>query len=127
MLTGKRLAKAKRQYRGRVRFGAELLDSKYVARGWRKKVYASVLTMQYPTTCIVGQAFGNFFDGLKRLGLGTLLTSEERQAGWRYGFNLPIREQHWCGHKNYQRWSLLAEAWRNRLARDARVRKSHHA
>lgn len=120
MLTGQRLARVKRQYRERVREGVKILDSKHAARGWRKRVNADSLAMQYPSACALGQAFGDFFDGLKRIGLGDLIESEERESGWRFGFNLPKAEQRWHGYNSYERWSLLAEAWRNRLARDAR-------
>lgn len=51
----------------RVQRGAALLDR--VDPSWRPKVKRSELNLSSPDHCIVGQVFGGYNDGLKRLGL----------------------------------------------------------
>lgn len=63
----------------RVAKGVELLDDK--VPGWRDRVNATV-SVASTSNCILGQLYGNYWTGTRRLGIGGFFGS-----GADYGFN----------------------------------------
>ena len=63
-----------------VRAGMGLMDQ--ADPDWDKRVDLAILSIQSPSRCALGQAFGSFFDGLKRLQIA-------HSSAASYGFSLP--------------------------------------
>lgn len=89
----------------RVLAGAWYLDQNVV--DWRNLIDPEFLDLANTEQCILGQALGDFWVALKRLGL-----SEDQSA--KLGFYLKGREDDSAsGNAN---WSLLTETWLAYLA-----------
>jgi hypothetical protein len=108
--------------------GASLLDQ-YVP-GWHKKIDASMLQKENPAACILGQAVGDFFDGVHEVAENALLAAF-RGTGIKldlgdcnvaidasyYGFDAGgLTEEAFD-----EAYSFLAETWKTEI--DARLLK----
>lgn len=64
----------------RVKKGAEQLDSVY-GTGWRDKIDTATLNLSSSTKCTLGQVYGDYHEGLRKLGLSSYNTDAQD-----YGF-----------------------------------------
>jgi hypothetical protein len=70
-----------------VNNGVALLDEK--APGWREKMNLDKLNMSNCIDCVLGQVFGDFFDGVTALGFTAPLTADTiREKLVEHGFLL---------------------------------------
>jgi len=99
----------------RVKLGAHLLDRK--SEGWYEDISLPKLNMENGISCILGQEFGDYWEGAKSLKLMTDPPIDEKKA-IAYGFSLSDGE----GNKK-SAWSTLAELWAFEVAKRL-VRKS---
>ncbi len=99
--------------RKRVRRGAALLDQK--KRTWFKSIDLDGLAMWDGSACILGQTYGEYVEGLYKVGLGK--KSEYSISGFqplregdpdgiKHGFNLD--DLSWGASLQ---WSFLTECW----------------
>lgn len=98
----------------RIERGMKLLDSKYP--GWRSKVNVEKLNMSSPENCVLGQLYGDLFDGLDTLGVSI--------CTWKaasYGFAIDVDETVESGLMNLCDRSPCLEAltriWKQELQR----------
>ena len=102
-----------------VKNGATLLDAS--VPGWYKKIDLDRLDIQHASKCIIGQVFGDYWDGRDLLSI-----NDDNEIS--HGFFL----QHNIGRKNdYKKrrrfWKKLNKAWeraiQRRLAEENRQRQ----
>lgn len=86
------------KYQTEVKRGMELLDK--LRPGWRAEIRVEHLALNCCFDCVLGQVFGDYNIGIKRLGLRSL-------DGDKYGF-LPL-------HNSPEEYHYLQSAWENAL------------
>ena len=89
-------------FEAQIQAGAKLLEEK-VGPDWFKKIDLQRLDMFDCFHCVLGQIFGDYFDGLKIL------------EGVKYDFetslNLPINSGFTCRYVGNDSFSLLTQEW----------------
>jgi hypothetical protein len=109
----------------RVARGAKLLDM--YAPGWLKKVDTSALNIGNGSTCMLGQAFGEFSNGIRTLaktaikgsglrfddnyGYGDARVDDIALDAPYYGFDVADGSEN-----ESQEYDLLGEAWKTEIA-----------
>lgn len=83
------------KYEAEVKRGMELLDK--VKPGWRDEIRVDYLDFYCTCRCVLGQVFGYYYDGLKKLRL-------EHRDAVKYGFSARLDE-----------YPDLQSAWENAL------------
>lgn len=97
-----------RAAKGRVRKGARLLDQ--YKPGWRNLVKSEVLNMSLSYRCVLGQLFGDYSTGERKLfGDNPKFTDSVR-----HGFMTGLKE-------GGQSWEVLADAWKDELKAEEKV------
>lgn len=88
----------------RVKRGAKYLDKN--SPGWEQELDLDILELSNPSVCILGQALGGFYSGMRELGL-----SEHKAE--KLGFSL--KSEDFDGLREWgdedQLWSMLTEEW----------------
>jgi hypothetical protein len=98
-------------FRDRVERGAALLDSLPEMGGWRDRINQDSLAMSSCDECILGQLYGEYIEGFRRLILSKPASVLFR--GSDHGFTLPSDEQ-WDPVGVVQgRFQSLAQCWRD--------------
>lgn len=65
-----------------VHLGAAALTAHFDSRDWEQRVVLEALDVSSSESCVLGQLFGSFFDGLRALHLDAL-------GSVRHGFEVP--------------------------------------
>jgi hypothetical protein len=102
----------------RVKRGAFLLDA--TTPGWAEKINGDTLAMRWCDKCLLGQLYGDYDDGLKRIGLLLYLgwdkgsnkeTDEAEEIAAAHGFTI-TDEEYRVAKRDETVWPALADAWR---------------
>jgi hypothetical protein len=102
----------------RVRRGALLLDA--TMPGWAAKVNGDRLAMRWCDKCLLGQLYGDYNDGLKRVGLPLYLdwdkgsnkeSDEAEEIAAAHGFTI-TDEEYREDVRDETAWPALADTWR---------------
>lgn len=91
----------------RVARGVALLDE--VRPSWWRKVALDRLAMESCSNCILGQVYGNYWDGCVMI---ETQTGNYFFSSIRHGFTVPTAEQENYSEEVCGKFRLLAEAWR---------------
>lgn len=97
-----------------IKAGMALLDEK--VPGWREKVNPQQLNMAYCFTCILGQVFGEYTHGLKRLGIAddeevySEFDPETNEQAQNLGFQSKVHNGIWLDY------DYLNKAWKEALS-----------
>lgn len=75
--------------------GAALLDLEH--KGWKDKIDCNTLRMDHESNCIIGQLYGDYFDGLHKLNIGWYGRFD---LGFNAVANIPQLEQLWIEQIN---------------------------
>jgi hypothetical protein len=102
----------------RVKRGALLLDA--TTPGWAAKVNGDRLAMRWCDKCLLGQLYGDYNDGLKRIGLPLYLdwdkgsnkeSDEAEEIAAAHGFTI-TDEEYREDVRDETAWPALADTWR---------------
>lgn len=85
--------------------GAELLTKYFGDESWKGKIDPDKLVMSSLCNCVLGQIFGDYWAGIKELGLDNEVTDRSVPFGFDISINNPDERHYWD----------LAEAWRGYL------------
>lgn len=99
-----------KELRKRVEAGAKFLD--VVKPGWKKKIDLKKLDLQNSFTCVIGEVYGNFFEGTKELQI----ERDRNNLAEILGFDMPESESYDA------RFATLTRIWKNFLKPVRRVR-----
>lgn len=70
--------------------------------GWEKKIDLDEFDLQNPWTCVLGEVYGNYFDGREKIGM-----DENDTAPTYLGFCL--------GKGRKKQYSLLTKIWKEKV------------
>lgn len=97
--------------------GMKLLDEKanelLGVEDWRLMINLSTLNMQFCGSCILGQVFGYYFDGLVELGILT----EDEALEYEYEAQ-GIAKSLGFHADNSEKWEELTNQWRQALSQE---------
>lgn len=91
--------------RKRVKRGAKLLD-RVGPVDWFWRVDLDDLDLGCCYSCVLGQLYGDYRDGIIKVAKGEL------DLGNRYGFDIPCSDMY---GPTYHEWLALTELWRERI------------
>lgn len=88
----------------RVAKGAIIMDTYHGGIGWAERIDTETLNMALWNLCVVGQYFGNYSQGMDKLGISL------RDEAWEFGFNIAPDDE--CYYDlNHSDYALLEIAW----------------
>lgn len=104
-------------YTPQIVAGATFLDERardgLAPADWRARINVEKLDMFVGTRCVIGQVFGNYYDGMLRLGAPTF--EEFIDTSWAsvYGFDVSRTDlrSNWC----LSRYDELTNSWKDYL------------
>lgn len=101
-------------YETQIRNGIRVLDAYYATRGqpdWKSMINLKMFDIRQCKLCVLGQLFGDFYDGLDEVGI-----SKWRTTKYELGFSLPDLNAH-TYEEEKKLWDILQREWTEELAK----------